>query len=365
MEPFKNIYNKKSITELAEQIYLSNNNFPKKKFINFCLKQIEMLEMKERVIQITKGLDLFLTESSYQQKTSSFLKTLKNEDGIGLDGFILWPYTYFIEIHGNNDLEASLNALYQITKRFTSEFGIRPFLQLHSLKTYQRLLRWTSDPCEHVRRLTSEGTRPNLPWGKNIPINKHTLALNINLLEQLKNDQSLYVKKSVANHLNDISWIEPKLVIKTLKKWNKENTVEIQWVIKRALRNLLKQGNPEALKLLGFLSQSTCKVKSLRTSSLSIKMGEEILLSFDFINLENHKTDYMIDYIIYFQKSGGKTSPKTFKLKTLKLNSLEKQNISKKISFKTVTTRTHYPGIHKIAIQVNGVVKNTTSIHLT
>jgi 3-methyladenine DNA glycosylase AlkC len=367
MEPFKNIYNKKSISEIANEIAIIDASFDSKNFIKDSTKNILNLEMKERVVQIAESLNTHL-KYPYKKQLRILLKTLKNNNDQGVENFILWPYTYFIEKFGIEDFEPSMAGLYEITKRFTSEFGVRPFFSRYPNETYALFEKWVEDPNEHVRRWVSEGTRPNLPWGINVPhLNEKTgksLRKNLKLLEKLKTDPSLYVRTSVANHMNDISWKDSDLVIKTLKKWNKIKTDEMAWISKRALRNLLKQGNSDALLLLGFDSKIKTSVKKLKLSKAKIKEGDSLELSFEIKNLSPITSSLMVDYNLYYSKANGKLSKKTFKLKSINLEPNEKSNVSKKVSFKKVTTRKHYPGEHYIEVQVNGVVKAKTSFQL-
>jgi 3-methyladenine DNA glycosylase AlkC len=365
MEAFKNRYNKKTVSLLAQHIseQSKKNDFNQKNFLKDCLKNIDSLEMKERVVQISNALHMHV-KGSYKKKVKIFLKTLKNTNNEGLEGFILWPYTHYIETHGLNDFETSLKGLYEITKRFTSEFGIRPFLEKDPKSIYSQFNIWASDPNEHIRRWVSEGTRPNLPWGQKISHMKQNLKKNIKILEKLKTDESLYVRKSVANHMNDISWIDADLTIKTLKKWKKIKTEEIDWIIKQALRSLLKQGQSDALVLLGFDPKVKTKVTKLTTSKEKIKEGDVFDLSFYIENKENETKSFMVDYVIHYPKANGKTSAKTFKLKNIELLKRESKMIKKKVSFKKVTTRKHYKGKHTIEIQVNGEIKNKAFFHL-
>lgn len=362
MEPFKNRYNKKTISLLAEHIS-KHSDFDQKKFIKDCLKNIDSLEMKERVIQISNALQKNLP-GTYKQKIKIFIKSLKSPKKEGLEGFILWPYTYYIETHGLNDFKTSLKGLYEITKRFTSEFGIRPFLEKNPKAIYAQFDLWVSDPNEHIRRWVSEGTRPNLPWGQKISHMNQNLKNNIKLLDKLKNDESLYVRKSVANHMNDISWIDKELTVKTLKNWNKTKTKEMDWVIRQSLRSLLKQGHPEALSLIGFNPKAKSKISKMKLSKNKIKEGDSFELSFLIESKEKTIQNLMVDYIIHFPKANGKTSTKIFKLKNLELSKDEKKLVVKKINFKKVTVRKHYKGEHKIEIQVNGKIKDQTFFNL-
>lgn len=365
MEAFKNRYNQKSVDLLSVQILKYEKDFDRDSFLKKIKPELEKLEMKQRVILIAESLHCFLPSKNYKKNIKVLLKTLSSTKNVeGLDGFILWPYSYYIEKYGIDDFHTSMNALQEITKRFTSEWGIRPFFSKYPDQTYSYLSKLVNHKNDHVRRWISEGTRPNLPWGmKIIHLNKN-LKRNISLIENLINDDSLYVRKSIANHMNDMSRIDDKLTLKTLKKWSKINSPNVSWIIKRSLRSLLKQGNAEALALLGFNINSKSKVSFFSLSKNKVKEGESVLLSFTFKNLERSQSKFMIDYSIHYIKKNGEVSVKVFKLRSLELSSLEEIKIEKKISFKKVTTRKHYSGNHKVSLQVNGKVQATVSIDL-
>ena len=355
MEPFKNFYNPKTIAEMGGEIEkYAPTSFCSKTFAKEASRGLKKLEMKERVVQIAETLHRHLP-GPYQKNISILLKTLANEKTEkGLSGFILWPYSYYIETYGKKEVSMSLKALYELTKRFTSEWGVRPFLENHSEEVYQKFEVWVRDKNEHIRRWVSEGTRPNLPWGQKISHMESLFERNLRLLECLKGDSSEYVRKSVANHLNDISWHRPELVIKTLKRWNKTKTPEMQTLIYRALRSLLKHGHPQALSLLGYNPKAKVRVKDLKLSKKRVREGDEFTLSLSIQNLEKITNPLMVDYEILYPKANGKMSPKVFKMKKLTLGSKSTEEVTKKVSFKKVTTRTHYLGQHSVTVLVNG-----------
>ncbi|MCI5072361.1 DNA alkylation repair protein [bacterium] len=353
MEPFKNIYNSNSIADLAHAIYSIEQGFKKKSFINKSMSNLEQLEMKQRVVQIAQALEDCLP-GNYKQKLTALLKSVKSDKNpSGVEGFLLWPYTYFIECYGMDDFESSMHALYVITQQFTSEFGVRPFLEHYPDKVYGLFKQWVHDPNEHVRRWVSEGLRPNLPWGMKISHIKKNLKKNIRLISLLKDDASLYVRKSVANHLNDIAALDSQLLLDTVEKWplNKDYR---KVLVKNALRNLIKQGNPRALKILGFDPKAKIKLNKLNLSKKKIREGESLVISFELINESNTQQALMVDYVLYYMKKNGELSPKVFKLKQLQLAKDQRLALAKKHTFKLVTTRRHYSGKHKIEIQVNG-----------
>ncbi len=356
MEPFKNIYNKNSIKKISDEIVKIDPNFKSSEFIKQSTKNINALEMKQRVVLISNSLWL-CTSGTYKTKISLLLKTIKTKKNPqGLDSFLLWPFSYFVEKYGINDFKTSFKALKKITQVFTAEFGIRPFFEKNPDYIYIEFSKLIQNPCEHIRRWISEGTRPNLPWGMNVSHLKSSkyLKKNILLLNQLINDDSVYVLKSIANHMNDISWIDEKLALKTIKIWNKKIKPSNRWVLKQALRNLIKKGNQDALEILGYSSNINIETTKLKLSKINIKENEKFNISFNIKNLNKQPVNLMIDYKIFFIKANKTSSPKVFKLKSLLLEPNINEEVSKTIHIKKVTTRKHYSGVHKIVIQING-----------
>ncbi len=360
MEPFKNIYNRKSIKSLSAELVKLSKGFNEKEFLDISCRNLDELEMKQRVEQISMALESQL-KGSYKQNVKLLCKSINSGK---LSGFILWPYSVYIEKNGINDFKTSMDALSLITKKWTAEFGVRVFFDKYPKETYDYLSDLKKADCEHLRRWVSEGTRPNLPWGKNISHLSNNLPKNIKLISSLRNDNSEYVRKSVANHMNDIGWLNEKLVTKTLKQWNKESSKEVKWVVKHALRNLLKNGNKDALEIMGYSPKFKSVIKKLRLSKKMIKEGDSIDLEFDIKNIDTKKTNLMIDYIIHYPKANGTTSAKVFKCKNIALDKNDFISIKKKINFKVVTTRRHYPGVHKVELQVNGKVLAETKFTL-
>ena len=365
MEPFKNRYNQASIAELSKALESSTKNFDAARFLDLALRQLHTLEMKERVNQITEALHAAL-DSSYQVSLEALVAVIKSSTNPeGLTGFILWPIANYIEVYGRNSRHLSFQGIFLVTKQFTGEFAIRPFIEDDPEDTMKTLLEWSLDPCEHVRRLSSEGARPNLPWGKKVRwLNQNPDRL-IAILERLRHDSSLYVRKSVANHLNDISRIDPSLLIKTLRAWDKDPGIHGLWIKRHALRSLLKQGHCDALSLMGFASETQISIHDLNLSSHQVPIGGELELSFALKNEGSQAANLMVDYIIGFRKANGSLSDKVFKLKTVQLKANTLLRIRKKISLKPVTTRTLYAGIHEVKIQVNGKVKAQVDFLLT
>lgn len=365
MEPFKNIFNKELIHKISEQIKRNHSSFDAKKFERDILKTLNQLELKDRVRLISESINMHLTKD-FKKNSKILIKTLqgpKNQDGI--EGFATWPLLHYIETYGLDDFENSFNAMYEMTKRFSAEFAIRAFIHKDEKRSFTYINKWVEDKDEHIRRLCSEGIRPNLPWGMKVKNINDNLERGITILDQLKDDSSLYVRKSVANHLNDISHLDSKLMLKTAKAWSKGNiSDERKWVIRHATRTLLKKGHPEALKLHGYNPKLKFDLSSFKLSHKSIKEGDHLLFSFQF-KIDSRKEEKIImDYVIHFLKKDGSHSKKMFRFKDTLLGPNEKHKIEKKIHFKKVTTRKHYKGVHYISLLINGVESNKISFKL-
>ncbi|MEZ4897003.1 MAG: DNA alkylation repair protein [Saprospiraceae bacterium] len=274
--------------------------------------------------------------------------------GIGsMSPFYYMPHSLFVAEYGLNHFEHSMQALYEITKRFTSEFAIRPFLIKYPEQTLSILAEWTQDPSEHVRRLVSEGTRPRLPWAMRLPEFQKDPQPALRLLELLRNDPSEYVRRSVANHLNDISKDHPELVLRTCEKWWLPGSENMQSLCSHALRTLVKAGHPEALAILGFRHRIDVTAK-LFIQNHVVNWGQDLIFEATVTLNEESSRILVIEYIVHYLKANGSYSLKVFRLTKETLESMETKSYRRKRSMQDLTTRKHYPGIHYLEIQVNG-----------
>jgi len=358
-------FNIKNITKLADSILEIYPKFRHQEFLKMTIYNLDTLELKERSNSIENALVTYLPKP-FEIGIEILLKTLPSEivnmETNGYDRFILMPQTGYVARCGMQNFELSMYALYEMTKRFTSEYHIRFFIQEHYEKTMCILEKYSNDENVHVRRLVSEGIRPRLPWSfvlKNFVINPMPV---IKLLEKLKNDSELYVRRSVANNLNDISKDHPTLVIKTLTLWQ-DGTKEMKWLTKHALRTLLKAGNKDALELLGYIYSDKIDVK-LSLNSNKIIFGDSLKFMLEISSKEKKTIPIMIDFIIYYQKANGSLSPKVFKLTSKDIKSNEIIILSKKHKLIDLSTRKHYKGKHQIAISINGKIYDKHSFEL-
>ncbi len=358
-------FNIQNITNLANSILKIYSKFQYKEFLELILPTLDTLELKERSNSIENALKIYLPKP-FKVGVEILLKALPSEivdmEVSGYDGFILMPQTGYVARCGMNNFEISMYALKEMTKRFTSEFHIRFFIQVHYEKTMTILEEWSVDENVHVRRLVSEGIRPRLPWAFALERFKKNPTPILKLLENLKNDSQLYVRRSVANNLNDISKDHPNLVIKTLTLWQ-NNTKEMAWLTKHALRTLLKAGNADALKLLGYVQSDKIDIK-LSLNSNEVIFGNSLEFEVEINSKEKRTLSIMIDFIIYYQKANVSLAPKVFKLTSKKIKPNEVITLKKKHKFADFSTRKHYKGKHKIPIVINGKVYDKHSFIL-
>ncbi len=271
--------------------------------------------------------------------------------------FYITSLSAYISNRGLDHFDLSTEALYKITRCFTSEFDIRPFILEYPTESLSLLKKWEKDPNPHVRRLVSEGSRPNLPWGKKL----HFVAedpenTTLPLLTILQDDPSEYVRRSVANHLNDFAKTKADIVVKHLKKWQKRKpSKDKDRMISHALRTLIKNGHRGTLALIGYDDDFELSI-SFQNYTKEVSWGGVFDFEFIITNKRTNSKNLIVDYIIGFQKKGGKVSDKVFKLKKLEIGGGESNSVVKKQSFKAISTRVYYPGQHTLVVQVNGVI---------
>ena len=258
--------------------------------------------------------------------------------------------------------ERALDLLYTATQRFSMEFYIRPFLTRWPDATLARLAIWARDENYHVRRLVSEGTRPRLPWAKAVAMHPDQI---LPLLDVLHADSTRYVTRSVSNHLNDIAKKDPDLMMDWLEAWRvrgEQDRQELDWMTRHALRVLIKQGTPRALAMIGYDPKAKVDV-DVKVTTGPIHIGD--VMGFDVTLTAQAETPVLVDYVIWFAKSGGKTAPKVFKLKQAVLAPDLPLTMRKSHRFKAdATTFQLYPGAHRLGVQVNGCVVAEVTVDL-
>lgn len=271
-------------------------------------------------------------------------------------GFIALSFSDYAGVYGMEHWDISMNALARFTSSCSSEFAVRPFLDQNPGRALVYLSQWAESENVHIRRLASEGCRPRLPWGMALRGFKSNPRPIIPILAKLRNDPEEYVRRSVANNLNDISKDHPELVLELCEQWKGQST-EINRIIKHACRTLLKAGNKRALMLFGFGNPDQVLVTDFTSDKAKLKIGEHLQFSFILNNTSGEKQKIRLEYRVHYVKSNGKTSPKVFQISEGNFSSGE-QLISKKQAFTDFSTRKHFPGKHRIEIVVNGETKS-------
>ena len=361
-EPFKNMLSQKTIVAMSHHFKKHHKTFDEKGFVKEAADNFEALELKARTQRITLTMIDYLPKE-FEKAAKILLKSLGTElgddlsdcgiDENGIAGWATMSLSYYVALKGKDHFELSMSLLREITKRASAEYDIRFFLQDHTEQTLRQLHDWINDDNQHVRRLVSEGTRPRLPWGMSLAVFIKDPSPVIALLEKLKDDEKEYVRRSVANNLNDISKDNPKLVIKIAKKWMRNASNERIKLLKHACRSLIKDGDKEVLSVFGY---STPRLKEVKVSLASTKIVFGESLEFELVLNSNAKQDQplMIDYIIHHQKANGTTSPKVFKLRSTTLKANQEMMVIKRHAIKKITTRKYYAGKHQLEVVVNG-----------
>lgn len=357
---FKDRFNYSSLYKLATEIKAAYDCFPIDEFLSSIMdKSWVALEFKQRVNRISKCLGKYLP-SDYETAIAIIDKTILNYP-ICLDGFVIF-FPAFVELFGQDDenWDISMAALARYTPYASAEFAVRSFILNHEDRMMKQMSIWAKHDNEHVRRLASEGCRPALPWGQALPQFKKDPSPVIAILEQLKDDPSPYVRKSVANNLNDISKTHPNLVADLAKDWYGKS-VNTNWVVKHACRTLLKNGNKIALGVFAFADPNDIEVASFALSNGSIAIGENITFSFEIAAKKSSKIrlEYGIDYV----KANGKRNRKIFQISEFIFKDKNK-SYNKTHSFKDSSTRKHYTGIHTLTLIVNGAERGSLDFKL-
>lgn len=351
-DPFKNIYNHELLCELASNIKMEYDEFESEEFIRSTLDETwEDLELKDRITKVSVNLGKYLPKD-YGTAIGIIDKVIVKY-GTGLTGACGF-FPIFVEIYGQDekDWDVSVAALARYTQHASSEFAVRAFIINNEERMMAEMYKWSKDENEHIRRLSSEGCRPQLPWGQALNSFKKDPSPILPILEQLKTDPSPYVRKSVANNLNDISKTHPDLVISITKDWYGKNEYT-DWIVKHGCRTLLKKGNREVLALFGCDDTTSIDINNLTLNTNSIAIGESVV--FSFVISAKKTTKARLEYGVDYVKSNGKTSRKIFKISEIEFKAGEKKQYSKKHSFADVSIRKHYPGTHSITLIVNGM----------
>ncbi len=279
------------------------------------------------------------------------VEILKKVEG-RFDGFEHLVFADFVELFGVDDYLTSIPAL-ELFTRSSAEFAIRPFIRKYPEDTMAQMLIWADSDDVNVRRLASEGCRPRLPWGEALEQFKRDPTPVLPILDKLKEDPSEYVRRSVANNLNDISKDHPHIALDVAKRWLAE-APGTKKMVKHALRGLLKQGNQRALALFGLADATGLKVTGLSVEPSTVLIGGSATMTFRLVVAAGKSRNVRLEYIVDYVKARGQTSPKVFQIREFEPSAGSAHNIKRKLNFSDRTTRKHYPGQHSVTIVANG-----------
>lgn len=361
-ELLKNTYSPELLNELALDIKSAYPPFEADKFIGSIFADSwGGLELKDRVNHIAATLGEYLPQD-YAQALAILDKVVMNY-GTWLDG-TGWYFPVFVMMFGQDEAnwDLSIAALERYTPYASAELAVRPFIIKNEKRMMEQMYAWSKHEDEHVRRLSCEGCRPALPWAPALNSFKADPSPILPILERLKNDPSSWVRRSVANNINDMSKTHPDLVVELAKKWIGDNEFT-DAIVKHGLRTLLKKGNSDALALFGYNGIGSVQVTSFALNADSIAIGEE--LSFDFELSSDAATKVRLEYRVGYMKAKGKTSTKIFKISETSLKENEARHYTRKHKFMDVSTRKHYAGKHSITLIVNGQEQGTLDFELT
>lgn len=354
-EPFKNLINVDTVRWLAERLVTAWPKFPRAAFERDASRGLDRLELKARSRHIADALETALPEApsrAFAVIVKSLEDPLAMTQGYGDSVFRYLAFSEYLERHGPRDVTAALRANYELTQRFTSEFCLRSVILSAWPEVAPVLASWATDESPHVRRLVSEGTRPRLPWGRQLTPFIEDPSPILPLLEQLKDDESDYVRRSVANNLNDIAKDHPEVVLAVGKRWLRGASRERRRLVEHSLRTLLKRGDPRALALLG-ADGKHLKAKGSLTPK-KVKLGERVTFHVEVENTGRSATHVVLEARVHFVKARG-TSPKPFRLARLDLEPGERKTLEKSLTLEHRSIRRLFSGRHEVELQVNGV----------
>jgi len=354
---FKDRLARPEVERIADAIEAVHPAFPRSAFVDQAVNGLSQFELKDRVRHIIEALRSCLP-TDFEDAAKILYKLPgvfdRGDPEDPFRGFAAWPLIDFVGTYGTEDPDIALPLLKRLTSMFSAEFAIRPFIQNDSESTFRELETWLTDPDHHVRRLVSEGTRPRLPWGMRLGALVKDPSPVLPLLNALKDDPSEYVRRSVANNLNDIAKDHPDLVVSICEEWSRGAGEERRRLIRRALRTLIKAGHPGVFPLLGFTVEPKLEVGPLEIANDRISLPGVLDFELEIRSLAASQ-QFLVDFAIHFVKANGKTSPKVFKLRNVEAREGETVVVRKKHSLKPITTRRYYSGEHILAIHVNGL----------
>ena len=358
-EQLKTFFSPALVRRLAGDLIGVHPAFPARKFVAQATTGLEAFELLDRGRHIARVLATHLP-ASYPEAVDVLLRSLGPEHasdeliGAGMAPFYYLPHTIFVAEHGLDHFEVSMRAQYELTKRFSAESSIRPFIIKYPERTLEQLQLWTRDGNPHVRRLVSEGTRLRLPWAARVAwLDAHPERV-LALLELLKDDPASVVRRSVANNLNDLGKLHPGLLMRTCESWLANASDERRALVEHALRSAVKRGEPDALRLLGYGQRVSVALDDVRIAPRRVPIGGRVAIEFALRSRSSSAQDLLVDLGVHFVKANGRATPKIFKLKRVVVPPRGRVEFSTSVSLAVHTTRKPQPGSHAVDVIVNG-----------
>jgi 3-methyladenine DNA glycosylase AlkC len=358
-ESLKTFFSPSLIRRLADDLVRAHPSFPVSRFVQDATDGLDALELLDRGRHIAKALARHLPQA-YPDAVAVLLRSLGPEHatdeliGAGMAPFFYLPHTIFVAEHGLDHFELSMRAQYELTKRFSAESSIRPYIARYPDRTFEQLRTWARDTNPHVRRLVSEGTRLRLPWAPRVAwLDEHPDRV-LALLDALKDDAAPLIRRSVANNLNDLGKVHPDLLIRTCASWLEDASAERRELVEHALRSAIKRGLPDALRLLGFGRAPSVAVEDVRIAPARVAIGGAVSVGFVLRSRSRTPQNLLVDLAVHFVRAGGRSSRKVFKLRRMTMAARDRAALSTAVSLAVHTTRKPHPGRHKVDLLVNG-----------
>jgi len=372
-EPFKNFFNPKMIEQMGKHLARDSDGFDWKRFVALAVHDLDDLELKQRSSQITQALSQTLPgdfRSACEIMVRALHPVSDNElgdmsmDHEGIRGWAIMPMADYVAQLGLTDFDFSMDVLKNMTSRFSAEFAVRAFFLADPDRAMAHAHQWAQDENTHVRRLASEGSRPRLPWGTQLTMFVEDPAPLFPLLEKLKGDDEEYVRRSVANNLNDIAKDHADKIAALAGRWLKGADSDQIRMVKHACRSLIKQGHRPTLVALGY-GKPQIDMGAIVLKTPVVKLGTGLDFEIELSSTGTGIQPLIIDFVIHHVKANGETSPKTFKWKVLDLKPGSSLKLSKTHPMRPVTTRVHHAGTHGLEIQINGESFGRVDFELT
>ena len=354
----KEIFNAERLQHIADEMSAVYPAFKARTFLKHAQDGLAELSVMQRMARVSESLHAVLP-LDYQDSLEVLFELAPRLNS----GFVSMCLPHYVASYGGHAFDTSMDALKYFTTFGSSEFAIRYFLRSDLERSLERMHDWTRDENHHVRRLASEGSRPRLPWSFRLEAVQADPQLAAGILDRLKADESLYVRKSVANHLNDVTKVHPEWVLDTIEGWSLDNKHTV-WIAKHALRSLIKQGDVRALTVIGAGAKAEVELLDVQVEPAVVRLGEATTLSFTVKSMVAHEQRLVIDYAIEYVKANGGVSRKVFKLKTLALAGFGTEVVRRNQVIKDFTTRKHFAGRHGVQVMVNGEVLGSAAFEV-